>query len=321
MILILSIDDDQCTNEVIDWLSHLNKSFIRINYTDECKIDRISLDNESNDIIIKTNNQEINLNNITSYWYRRGDFTIKISKPKIEKNFHFVQEVNNNLHDELKSLNHYLHFFLKTKKSLGSFFDNKKNKLENIFFAKSFGLRTPKTLITSSKKNIEDFYNSEQNIITKAISDTFYFSILDEGCIQSYTNTVSKEDIELYDSNIFPSKFQSNINKLYELRIFYLNGDFFSMAIFSQTNSKTKTDFRNYDIKRPNRCTPHILPEEIKKKLKLFMNQKGYKTGSIDMIVSKDKEYVFLEVNPIGQFGMTSYPCNYLLHKKIAEYL
>ena len=30
---------------------------------------------------------------------------------------------------------------------------------------------------------------------------------------------------------------------------------------------------------------------------------------------------VFLEVNPVGQFGMVSLPCNYQLEKRIAQYL
>jgi hypothetical protein len=45
-------------------------------------------------------------------------------------------------------------------------------------------------------------------------------------------------------------------------------------------------------------------------------------TGSLDFIKSsKDSNYYFLEVNPSGQFGMTSNPCNYNLHEKIANYL
>lgn len=41
-------------------------------------------------------------------------------------------------------------------------------------------------------------------------------------------------------------------------------------------------------------------------------------TGSIDLILTKDGLFIFLEVNPVGQFGMTSYPCNYYLEKLIA---
>jgi len=120
---------------------------------------------------------------------------------------------------------------------------------------------------------------------------------------------------------IFPSLFQRSINKKYELRIFYLDSDFYSMAIFSQSNIKTKTDFRNYDENKPNRCVPFTLPLDIKNKLDLFMRRKNYKTGSIDMLVDHNDNFIFLEVNPIGQFGMTSYPCNYYLEKKVAEYL
>jgi D-alanine-D-alanine ligase-like ATP-grasp enzyme len=41
-------------------------------------------------------------------------------------------------------------------------------------------------------------------------------------------------------------------------------------------------------------------------------------TGSIDMIYTNDSKFIFLEVNPVGQFGMVSKPCNYNLEKKIA---
>lgn len=43
--------------------------------------------------------------------------------------------------------------------------------------------------------------------------------------------------------------------------------------------------------------------------------------GSIDMILGNDGLYYFLEVNPVGQFGMVSGPCNYYLERKIANFL
>ena len=50
------------------------------------------------------------------------------------------------------------------------------------------------------------------------------------------------------------------------------------------------------------------------------MDQLNLDSGSIDIIYSTNKEYVFLEVNPIGQFGMVSSPCNYYIEKRIAQY-
>jgi hypothetical protein len=37
--------------------------------------------------------------------------------------------------------------------------------------------------------------------------------------------------------------------------------------------------------------------------------------------VARDGREVFLEVNPVGQFGMVSRPCNYQLERKVAELL
>ena len=44
-------------------------------------------------------------------------------------------------------------------------------------------------------------------------------------------------------------------------------------------------------------------------------------SGSFDIIVTKSNEYVFLEVNPIGQFSQVSIPCNYFIEKRLAEIL
>lgn len=51
------------------------------------------------------------------------------------------------------------------------------------------------------------------------------------------------------------------------------------------------------------------------------MNELELKTGSIDFILSKTDEYVFLEVNPVGQFGMVSELCNYSLYNKFADFV
>jgi len=42
-----------------------------------------------------------------------------------------------------------------------------------------------------------------------------------------------------------------------------------------------------------------------------------YKMIYLDLIYSKENEYAFLEINPVGQFGMVSYLCNYHLRQFI----
>lgn len=129
------------------------------------------------------------------------------------------------------------------------------------------------------------------------------------------------KDIENFNDAFSPTLIQKYVNKLYELRIFYLDGKCYSSAIFSQLNPQTKIDFRNYNWKKPNRTPAFRLLEEITLKVKKFMTSINMNLGSLDIIVTPNFEYVFLEVNPVGQFFQVTTPCNYYLEKIIAEYL
>ena len=93
------------------------------------------------------------------------------------------------------------------------------------------------------------------------------------------------------------------------------------MAIFSQNDEQTQLDYRNYNRVKPNRNIPYILPKDIETKLQKLMDKLDLNTGSIDMMVTTEGEYVFLEVNPTGQFGWVSENCNYYLEEKIAHCL
>jgi glutathione synthase/RimK-type ligase-like ATP-grasp enzyme len=134
----------------------------------------------------------------------------------------------------------------------------------------------------------------------------------------NYTCLVSDDDVVNFPSNFYPTLFQEYLEKEYELRIFYCFGKLYSMAIFSQNDKQTEIDFRQYNYDKPNRNVPYKLPKLISQKIVKLMNYFGCKTGSIDMVKTKDGRYVFLEINPVGQFGMTSKPCHYYIEKVLA---
>ncbi|MEM9261789.1 MAG: grasp-with-spasm system ATP-grasp peptide maturase, partial [Bacteroidota bacterium] len=56
-------------------------------------------------------------------------------------------------------------------------------------------------------------------------------------------------------------------------------------------------------------------------KLELLMRKLELNTGSIDLMVSEEGEYYFLEVNPGGQFSAPSERANFNLEKRVAETL
>ncbi|WP_052308788.1 hypothetical protein [Runella slithyformis] len=176
------------------------------------------------------------------------------------------------------------------------------------------------TIVTTNKNDLLLFKKEAGTIITKPIVDTRFF-YHKKRTYALYTSTMSDLDIENLPNLFLPTLFQEYVEKKYEIRTFMLGETFFSMAIFSQNNNKTKVDFREYDNEAPNRNVPYILPKYIEKLLLKFSKKVGLNSGSFDLIKTIDDNYVFLEVNPAGQFGMVSYPCNYFLEEKIANYL
>ena len=51
------------------------------------------------------------------------------------------------------------------------------------------------------------------------------------------------------------------------------------------------------------------------------MRQINLRTGSIDMIVDQNGNYIFLEINPVGQFVAYGEFCNYYLDREMAKIL
>ena len=50
------------------------------------------------------------------------------------------------------------------------------------------------------------------------------------------------------------------------------------------------------------------------------MRKLNYVSGSIDYVLDAQNNLIFLEINPIGQFGFISNKCNLYIPKSIAEY-
>ncbi|WP_162623254.1 grasp-with-spasm system ATP-grasp peptide maturase [Confluentibacter sediminis] len=193
------------------------------------------------------------------------------------------------------------------------------SKIKILKIAQECGLNVPNTKILSNKTLLHDFFKSNNNeILTKSLG---------EGKHIEYNNenypffTFKIENLNSISKNFSPTLFQKYTDKIIEIRTFYLNGECYSMAIFSQNDKKTKVDFRNYDLENPTRYVPYKLPKDIEEKINNMMIKLNLNTGSLDIIYSPDRKYYFLEVNPAGQFGMTSDPCNYSLHRKVAKYL
>ena len=319
-ILIFSELCDASTSDVIDWLSNLGHTTYRINAEDNVCNLKVAINNQSINVSVELKDTYIDLNDIDNVWYRRGKLSInyEVSFSK-DINNKVCNSIYSHLFDEELTLKEFIYYYLYDKPHLGDNSEIKFNKLISLKKAKEVGLKIPDSEIDSKKEDLINFFNLHNNdCISKGVQDILSFTINNKGYHYT-TSKIEREDIQEMGTTFFPSLLQENIEKKYELRIFYLKGSFYPMAIFSQNDEQTKIDFRNYNNEKPNRNVPFILPKKIEKKLETFMQSMELDTGSIDMIVTPEDRYIFLEVNPKGQYGMTSIPCGYNLDYKIAQ--
>lgn len=115
-----------------------------------------------------------------------------------------------------------------------------------MYVAKSIGLLIPKTLVTNRQDEILKFYRDcNGDIITKCIK--YPLKIKSADCIFLGKNTFKVKLSHIHQIAKFHSFgiYQKYIKKLYEIRAFVYKDKVFSMAIFSQSDNKTKVDFRN----------------------------------------------------------------------------
>ena len=74
----------------------------------------------------------------------------------------------------------------------------------------------------------------------------------------------------------------------------------FPVEIRSQETNHTRHDWRRYDHFKMQ-YVPHELPAEVAQRCVQLVEQLGLCYGAIDMILTPDGRYVFLEINPQGQ--------------------
>jgi len=315
MILLLSSSGDASIDYVMDWLRSHRHPFLRINAHDLLE-DDFHLSLTPPRLVLR--GQEIDLASIGIVWLRKiGNFHLsqfyRQAEPRVRR----------------ESLTHLGREHAAIVKSLVALLANKLwltppslvnvNKVEMLLQAQEAGLAIPETHILNRRADLA--YLLRQGRYVSKSSYEVLFLKEPKGVYSMFTKEVSPEETEGLGDAFFPSLIQRKIEKRYELRLFYLGGDCYTMAIFSQQETQTALDYREFEWTNPTRSVPYDLPQEVVAGVRRFMTAVGLNCGSIDMIRGTDDRYYFLEVNPTGQFGMTSSPCNYSLFEKVAEYL
>jgi glutathione synthase/RimK-type ligase-like ATP-grasp enzyme len=177
-------------------------------------------------------------------------------------------------------------------------------KVNQLRVASELGFNLPNTLITNSAEQALQFYNKENGqvvvkplyLLNLGVTDAMGLRVISTRLLQS-------DEVGLIESiSLAPSILQTYVDKEFELRITVMGKKVFAVALDSQSTQHGQIDWRLslHCEDLPHR--PFDLPDEIGQKCLALTEYFGLNFGAIDLIVKPDGTYVFLEINPNGQW-------------------
>lgn len=321
VIVIFSTREmEETTIKVMEWIARLDRPCIRINAEDIPEME-FALEPSQNGgkSLLQVAGRTIAPHEVRSVWFRR---TRSYAPPNLDEvtDPGLRATMERHMSSEMRAAVATLYHVFKHARWLSSPSTSVPHKFHVLQKAREVGLKVPETLVTSSKNELTAFAERVGEIIVKCIADPDIFE-KDDLQFGIFTSLLERDHIDRLPDRFFPILVQKRVRKAWEIRTFFLDGSCYSMAIFSQNNPRTRVDFRKYDFKKPNRFVPYRLAEEASEKIDSLMRALCLDTGSLDLIRSSDGDLYFLEVNPVGQFGMVSHPCNMYLEKLVAARL
>lgn len=179
-------------------------------------------------------------------------------------------------------------------------------KAEQLQRAMRMGFRIPASIISNSPAQVKAFKCAIQgDLVFKSMSTPSLCAeeMDDEQRIASGISTTIITD-DMMDSldavSELPCHFQQYIAKQYELRVTVIGDQLFAAKIHSQDDARTAIDVRDMSAEIKYEATE--LPPEIHARCLAFVRSYGLNFSALDLIVTPENDYVFLENNPVGQF-------------------
>ncbi|MDR6920601.1 MvdD family ATP-grasp ribosomal peptide maturase [Chryseobacterium sp. 2987] len=266
--------------------------------------------------ILETPDAKYRLDDIAAVWYRRAYNMGHGLREEMDPKFFgaAMGEIRNTLFGFLESIDTY---------ALGkpSVYRRLDSKEEQLKIADKIGLKIPESCITNNPEEAKKFILKHQNVVAKMQTG---FAIYEDGveCVV-FTNVVSEDKLDELDSLLYcPMQFQKKIEKKKELRVTVVGRDVYTFEIDSQQSEEAKIDWRKDGVNLIKKWERTELPADIEAKILELLDVYNVDYGAIDIIVSPEDEYYFIEINAAGEFfWLDNLTEGHLISKSIADVL
>ncbi|MGH9524289.1 MAG: hypothetical protein ACRD3E_17330, partial [Terriglobales bacterium] len=170
--------------------------------------------------------------------------------------------------------------------------------------AAGLGFTIPRTVVTNQPSRAIEFYNENGGHIVSKNAEGLRVERNGE-TRRVFTYPVRRRDLANYQAVCqAPVVFQERIPKKIELRVTVVGRKVFAAGIASQNARQLQHDWRHYhDFGGDQYYSVYDLPPKIEQLCVRVVEELGLCCGALDLIVTPDNEYVFLEINPNGQWA------------------
>ena len=287
MILIISSPEDVHAQAVMAELSRLGQPHRLLNLADFPMSLRLTarLDDERSDFALTfADGVRVPMAEVTAVWWRRPQafgFPAEIKDPAHR---HFVQSEAATVFQGMYQSSTALWVNNVVRDAAAA------HKPWQLKLAREVGLAIPETLITNDPEEARAFWHVHPGeVIYKPFLQTYH--------AWRETRKIQPEEEALAESvQLTPVLFQRYVPAVCDLRVTVIGERLFAAAARAE---QYDADIRfNVDAK----YQAHDLPAEIQGKLFDLMRRLGLEYGAADFRLTPEGEYVFLEVNPAGQF-------------------
>lgn len=302
-ILIITSKPDLHADYLEEKLNKQKIQFVRFNADELANRFLVTYTGNGGHIVLETKDgkkhKSFKLDEITAIWYRKP-FLTKFDRIKQNTNTAFAgRETDAYLQDLCLSL-------LESNCKWINYPESNRtadNKILQLRLAQQLGLRIPKTIITNNAEEVLDFSKDlePKQLIYKTLSHPF-ISETAETFQSVFTSHLEISPQTMESIKFAPCLIQEQIDKDHELRITVIGDKLFNARIFSQDTLSTSIDWRRDQHKIKLRQELATLDPDIEHLCFQLLKQLNLVFGTIDMIITPSGEYVFLEINPNGQW-------------------
>lgn len=318
ILIITHTADNFSIEKVTEYIEKNGCEVIRFDvdlYPIENKLSTIFQDGEWVSIL-ETKDKKYRLDDIAAIWYRRAYNIGNGLKEELDKKFYgaAMGEIRNTLFGFIESVDTY---------ALGKpgIYRRLDSKEEQLKIAVKLGLKIPETCLTNNPEEARQFILKHKNVVAKMQTG---FAIYEDG-VESvvFTNVVSEDKLEELDSLVYcPMQFQKKIEKKRELRVTIVGQDVYAFEIDSQQSEDAKVDWRKDGVNLLTKWERTELPADVEAKLLELLDVYNVDYGAIDIIVSPEDEYYFIEINAAGEFfWLDNLTEDNMISKSIADVL